>query len=326
MEGAAYKLNEYQITEDEGGLLWWKAHSGFGAQRRGMCLIHDDILIMGPCRHEETGFLKREFLDLLERLPLWDKTEYYCFASELLDVASGRSLDQNFLEQVPFPVNLASTPAGPTTDASPGTFRLDKYQIKVTADGQIAWQSCGRLDRVLSGQCLIQSGVLFLGPEEREDDENGKAGFLKKLGTLPPWDRTKIWSRSLALRPCRAHPEKGRPIAGIEKEAQGQPEWESDHTLHEKPAEECAPRRSVQFRSLWSSRFRSFKKSLPYLYLPLVFRFRKQSWSVFRIAKLRLTWLILIVMAGLLLGLILSLHSVEERFHRFHSPEKHHRR
>src|SRR5512143_3333705 len=106
METAAYKLKQYRIIQDENCLLWWEMHYGFGVQRQGMCFIHNDILIIGPCTREEIGYLKREFLDGLEKLPLWNKTKYYCFASELLDVASGRSLNHYFLDQMSFSMNI----------------------------------------------------------------------------------------------------------------------------------------------------------------------------------------------------------------------------
>ena len=149
MKTAAYKLNEYRIIEDENGLLWWETHYGFGVQRRGMCFIHNDILIIGPCSHEEIGYLKGEFLDRLEKLPLWNKTKHYCFASELLDVASGRSLDQDFLDRMSFSVSIGSNRAGPILDRDPGTFRLEKYQITVATNGQVTWQSYGGMNKLL---------------------------------------------------------------------------------------------------------------------------------------------------------------------------------
>jgi hypothetical protein len=321
MKTAVYKLNEYRIIEDENGLLWWETHYGFGVQRGGMCFTHNDILIIGPYSHEEIGYLKGEFLDRLEKLPLWNKTKHYCFASELLDVASGRSLDQNFLDRIFCPASIGSNHAGPVLDGDPGTFRLEKYQITVATNGQVIWQAYGGMNRVFAGQCRIQSGVLFMGPEEQEKEEDCKGDFFKKLDTLPQWDRTRIWSRGLALRPCQASQQEVRPPASSDKDA-----WtrQGDHAINEKPAMECTQRLGSQIRSLFPSSFKSRKLSLPRLHLPLVFRLGKPSWHPFGKAKFRFIWIILLVFGGLLLGLILSLHSVKDRLHRFHSSEEHH--
>jgi len=78
METATYRLNEYRIIEHVNGLLEWETHYGFGAQQHGTCFIYNDILIIGPCSHEEVGYLKGEFLDRIEKLPFWNKTESYC--------------------------------------------------------------------------------------------------------------------------------------------------------------------------------------------------------------------------------------------------------
>jgi hypothetical protein len=316
---AAYKLNEYRIIEDENGLLRWETHYGFGVQRRGMCLIHDDILIIGPCSHEEIGYLKGEFLDRLEKLSSWNKTSYYCFASDLLDVASGRSLDQNFLDRMTFSVSISGNRAGPVLDGDHCTFRLEKYQITVATNGQVTWQAYGRMNRLLSGHCNIQSGVLFIGPEAQEKEIESKGDFFKKLDTLPRWDATKIWSRSLAFRPCHTLPQIAQLTDTIEKRTCRR----EGYARYEKFAME---RGLVgQLRIPLPSRFKFRKLSWPHLHLPLGFRLRKRSRPLFRKASFRLIWLILLVVGGLLLGLIVSLHSVKERFRRFHSPENHHR-
>ena len=320
METAAYKLNEFRIIEDENGLLWWETHYGFGVQRRGMCFIHNDILIIGPCTHEEIGYLKGEFLDLLEKLPLWHKTKHYCFASELLDVASGRSLDQDFLDRISFSVSIGSNRAGPIADGDPGAFRLGNYQITVTPNGEIAWQTHAGVDRVIAGQCTNQSGVLFIGSEEQEKERASKEDFFRKLDTLPRWDRTKIWSRCLALRPCHPFHQEAKPPAARHKDLGP---WESDHANEKHPLIYKQQLRS-EVRSSFPYRFRSCKFSWSRSHLHLPFRFGKQSWCLLRKVTFWSISLILLVIARLLVRLILSLHSVKDRLHRFHSSEEHH--
>jgi hypothetical protein len=324
MKTAAYKLDEYRIIEDESGRLRWETHFGFGVQQRGMCFIYEDILIMAPCSHDEIGYLKGEFLDRLEKLPLWNRTEHYCFSSDLLDVASGRSLDQNLLDQMFFLINRGSNRSEPVGCGDPGVFRLEKYRVTVATNGQVTWQASGGMNRVRSGQCIIHSGVLFIGPEEQDKGEENKRDFLRKLELLPRWDRTKSWSRSLALRPCHPWPQKRKPISTIEKDTWRQ--GDEGHASYEKPPRECTRRPGGQFRSLLSLCFRSRKISLPGLHLPEPVRSLQSLRYVSRGPKIRLIWLTLLVLAGMLFGVIISLHSAKERFHRFHPVEKHHHR
>ena len=77
----------------------WETHFNFGVQRSGKCYIFGNILIFGNWSHEESGYLQLEFSELLQKLPVWNRTHYYCFASELLDVSTGQSLTNDFLER-----------------------------------------------------------------------------------------------------------------------------------------------------------------------------------------------------------------------------------
>jgi hypothetical protein len=90
----SYRLKEYRITELSDGRLWWDTHSGFGTQIGGPCYVYGNILIIGRQGNEENGFLKLEFIESLKRLPRWNRTRYYCFASALLDVSSGRKIKE----------------------------------------------------------------------------------------------------------------------------------------------------------------------------------------------------------------------------------------
>jgi hypothetical protein len=73
---SVYRLGEYRITEDEHGLLRWETHFNFGVQRSGKCYIFGNVLILGNWSHEESGYLQLEFSELLQKLPIWDKTHY----------------------------------------------------------------------------------------------------------------------------------------------------------------------------------------------------------------------------------------------------------
>ena len=317
---ADYKLNEYRIKLDENGLLWWETHYGFGVQRCGMCFIYFDILIIGPCSQEKIGYLKGEFLDRLDKLLPWNKTKHYCFASELLDVISGRSLDQNFMDCMYSSLSIGSDGAGPILDGEPGAFRLGNYQITVTPNGEITWQTHGGMNRVIAGQCTSQSGVLFIGPEEQEKERASKEDFFKRLNMLPLWDRTKIWSRGLALRPCHPFQQEAKPPAARHKDVGV---WESDHANEKHPLMYKQQLRS-EVRNSFRHRFKSCKFSWSRSPLHLAFRFVKQSWHLLRKVTFWSISLILLVIAGLLAGLTWTLHSVKERLRRIHFSKKYH--
>ena len=319
MDKTIYQLGEYRITEHESGILWWETHHGLGEQRRGKCFIHDDILILGVSRHEDIGFLKLEFLDKLHKLPAWNKTRYYCFASELLDVASGLTLNDDLLDRIFSPARMNAPRAKPVTANGPGTFRLEKYQITVAADGQISWQADGGMNRQVGGQCIMKSGVLFIGSQEHDKGDQSKREFLAKLQELPKWDRTRIWGRTLALRVCEPASEGHWTITPHAHQG-----TRGDLALPEKHlvAYRCGSRRPL--RDLLPSGFKLGTPSVPLLHKPFGHGFRKPPWRLVHGAKLSLIWMISLVLAGLLLGLTLSLKGLEKGLHWFQSSEEHH--
>jgi hypothetical protein len=320
MKKTDYKLTEYRIYQDEGPLFWWETHCGFGVQQVGMCFIYHDLLILGPCSREEVGYLKREFLDRQEELEPWNKTKYYCFASELLDVVSGRSLDHNFVDWVYSPLGTSSDDAQPAMEGDPDNYRLDKYQITVAPNGEITWQMIGRMDRLLSGQCLIQSEVLFLGAEDQERKGWNAKEYSEKLDALARWNRTRIWSRSFALRPCHRLPQDLKPPASSRKIVRTEESGRADDKRRPFYKEQLRSR----IRRLWPRLFKASKFSWSDSGSHLASRFRKQSCRLFRQGKFWLIWLIFFVVAGLFVGLTLGLHSAKENLHRTHFFGKHH--
>ncbi len=214
IEEIAYRFGEYQIAEYDDGVLRWVAHHGFGEQRGGRCYIVGDILVIGQFVHEEIGYLKGEFLDRLEKLPVWNRTKFYCFASELLDVFSGKSSNQDCECQ-----RLLSTWGSnrsrwqPVGDEALGTFRLGKYRVTVASYSQISWQRLEGRDRIAGGQCTIHSGILFIGPKEYETVGRSWREFLSELNKIAPWNRTRIWSHGSCITPLSSlHHKRARPM------------------------------------------------------------------------------------------------------------------
>ena len=79
----SYKLGRYKIVESPGGGLWWESHFGFGSAQTGRCFVDGNILIIGPRDGEKPDYLKREFMEHLDKLPPWEKTKYYCLSHAL---------------------------------------------------------------------------------------------------------------------------------------------------------------------------------------------------------------------------------------------------
>lgn len=184
MKKESYRLGELRITSFEAGQLWWERHSAVGSELGGRCFMHKDLLIIGPCSSEEGGYLIGEFADDLRKLPLWNRTRYYCFISELLDAATGQKLSGSPIDL------LAKERRGP----GPGNFRLERYAIAVTREGKISWQTSGEGDRIAQGECVIESDVLFIGQEESNRPGQGKKDFMEWLGRLPLWGETLVWA------------------------------------------------------------------------------------------------------------------------------------
>ena len=88
----SYKLGRYRITESPDGRLCWESHSGFGNTRTGTCFIEGNILLIGPAEDEKPGFLKREFMEQLERFPAWEKTKYYCSSQAIYKCGTAERL------------------------------------------------------------------------------------------------------------------------------------------------------------------------------------------------------------------------------------------
>lgn len=195
-----YRLKEYRIREFADGSLAWNGHSGFGKQTGGQCFISGNILVMGARRPEENGFLKSEFLDKLRNLRLWNRTRYYCFAADLLEVDSGRRISDDRFQQLTFLPRDARTKSRANIPDALETFRLRQYQITISPDGKIFWKSSGGVNRIVGGLASIESDVLFIGPQTHYDDHQSKKAFLHTLRSKPEWDRTTFWCPSLVLR------------------------------------------------------------------------------------------------------------------------------
>ena len=301
-----YRLGEYRITVYDNGLLQWEKLFNFGVQRSGKCFILGNILIIGHWDHEEAGYLQLEFSEKLQKLPFWNKTLYYCFSSELLDVSTGQSLTNDFLER--YIALISSTGSKPLMNLSPGMFRLGRYQITIDDNGKVSWQTYEGLDRVVSGPCAVESGLLLIGPKEHDDSYLSKREFLKKLNQLPKWDKSVAWCRSLVLRTCQHKQSENSGSIAHNQDTM------DEHPFDEKPSVDA---------KLSASYLNQSKVSPERLLLP-DFNWLKAACRRIHKWKNWLKYLVPLVVVGLLLGLLIILFSVEKKSHDHHLFKKHH--
>jgi len=201
-------------------------HIALGAQRSGRCFIVGNILVIGPWDSEKAGYLKLEFNEHLMKLPTWDKTRYYCFASSLRKVGTEQSLESYLTEQL-FIDKMGMESVNIT---APGTFRLDRYKINVGENSIISWQTIGELNRTIGGRCFTESGILFIGPKENELDEaQSRKIFLNELKLLPKWDKTFAWGNYGSLRIC----EESKPRKSYK--AIWKPEYMKTYVTNNRP-------------------------------------------------------------------------------------------
>jgi hypothetical protein len=307
----SYRLSSYRITEYDNGVFWWETHFDFGKQRSGECFIHGNILIIKPWSNEKDGLLIGEFLDQLKKLPAWDKTLYYCFFSELLEVKTGGELRADLWKPKGSRMDNQTVEADGAAGLLPGSYRIDRYRITINDDGAISWQTPGGMNRIIGGPGLIESGILFLGPRVGGELKQSKLDFLYRLSRLPHWTTTIAWCRYPALRSCQEKKQVKSP-----KEISTQPKKLIDPVYLEHPS--ITPQ---------SPKMESSPKQPPYDFTLLKSLPSFSSW-LNKINRPKLSWpwpsgkkfwvpgLILFVLSGLIIMGIIAFHVLEEKFNR----------
>jgi hypothetical protein len=298
-----YRLGEYRIVEYDDILLTWEGHSALGDQCSGKCFICGDVFIIGQCDHRENGYLIGEFLEKLDKLPHWDKTKYYCFASSLQDVHSGKRLTTDFFGQHRFSANINNNELNSSNKVEQGTFSLGNYQLTMADNCMLSWQTPEGLNRIIGGQGFIESGILFIDAQDFEADGQSKREFLKKLANLPQWDKTFAWGHREALKNCTqaTETESSRTVVNPGKVIESRFSGNRPNAIYR-----AQYKKSIT--SLLSSSFGSLKTFFTSAYDR-------------RFCKKHLQSLSIIVM---LLVVVVLLFSSTKIFHWFHGHNKHH--
>jgi len=89
-EDRFYRLGQYKIIEKHNGALWWESYGGFSSVKGGKCFLEGDILFLEAGETREHGYLLLEFKEYLNKLPRWEKTEYYCPSYTMYSCKTGR--------------------------------------------------------------------------------------------------------------------------------------------------------------------------------------------------------------------------------------------
>ena len=105
---ASYKLGHYKIIQVVGGGLWWESHHALSDCQTGRCFIEGNILIIGPSESQRPGFLKREFMEHIDRLPTWRKTKYFCLSQTIYKCETGARMSLISKTERPIDVTLSS--------------------------------------------------------------------------------------------------------------------------------------------------------------------------------------------------------------------------
>jgi len=74
----SYRLGKFEIIEQMDGKLLWKSYSGRGTIKVGTSYVDGDILLFGRGEPEKTNIIKKDFLERLFLLPVWEKTKFLC--------------------------------------------------------------------------------------------------------------------------------------------------------------------------------------------------------------------------------------------------------
>ena len=316
---ASYHLSSYRINEYESGVLWWESHFDFGKQRSGECFIHGNILIIKPWIEEKDGLLIGEFLDQVRKLPFWNKTTYYCFASELLDSNTGRRLTAEQLKQISLPMKAQGSERDELMDLLPGSFRINRYCIAVSDDQTISWQTPKGMDKIIGGEGRIESGILFLGPMMGGEKRQNKQEFLLQISRLPQWTITNAWCRYSSLRFCREK-EKNKSAATI----LNPPKKSTDPNVRDHPSSSYQRQKKELPPEQLSSTFTTLKPLPSFSFWRNKLKWPKFSWPGFSNNKIWITGLIFFLFSGLIVALIIIFHELEEKSYRPYWYKKNH--
>lgn len=225
---ASYRLGPYRIIEDQYGPLRWESYFGFARTKAGRCFIAGNILFLEPFTQiDEPGYLIGEYKQLVDRLPQWTKTKYYCsfYTMKACDACTTPPL-KTIGTQTPAQMeavtnglqtqvtNALESAVNLSRHTKAVCYRLAHYKIIDNERGGLWWKNYAGLGRVKSGTCLLEGDILFIGHPENEE-VGARRKFVEHLRQLPKWQKTKYYCFRYTLQTC--NPGRARSSDAIGK-------------------------------------------------------------------------------------------------------------
>jgi hypothetical protein len=206
-----YRLEDYIIAEYDRFMYTWEMNMVLGQHRIGNCFMVGNLLILEPWSHEKEGCLMLEYHERLRKLPIWNKSQYYCFSPGLRNVSTGQPLSNYFNRQQ---VNKDKISIEPVKTLEPGSFRLARHKLIVEENGTVSWQVYEQLNKIRGGLCVIESGILFISSQNNEVYESqSKKEWVTQLRSMPKWDNTFAWGHWNILRDSVQEKEINKPVS-----------------------------------------------------------------------------------------------------------------
>ena len=212
---ASYRLGRYRIIEDQYGQLRWESYFCFARTKTGRCFIAGNILFLEPSTElTEPGYLIGEYKQLVDRLPQWTKTKYYCsfYTMKACDAGTTPPL-KTIGSQTPaqmetvtngLKAQVASRPeygVNLSRHTKADSYRLAHYKIIEYERGGLWWKTYSGLGHLKSGRCFVEGDILFIGHPENEE-AGARRKFVEHLRQLPKWKKTKYYCSRYTLETC----------------------------------------------------------------------------------------------------------------------------
>lgn len=212
---ASYRLGRYRIIEDQYGQLRWESYFGFARTKTGRCFIAGNILFLEPSTEiDEPGYLIGEYKQLVDRLPQWEKTKYYCSFYTMKACDAGTTLPLKTIgSQTPAQMealtnglktqvtNALESGVNLSRHTKAVCYRLAHYKIIDNERGGLWWKTYAGLGRLKSGTCFLEGDILFIGHPENEE-AGARRKFVEHLRQLPKWEKTKYYCFRYTLQTC----------------------------------------------------------------------------------------------------------------------------
>lgn len=212
---ASYRLGRYRIIEDQYGQLRWESYFGFARTKTGRCFIAGNILFLAPSTEiDEPGYLIGEYKQLVDRLPQWKKTKYYCSFYTMKACDAGTTLPLKTIgSQTPAQMealtnglktqvtNALESGVNLSRHTKAVCYRLAHYKIIDNERGGLWWKTYAGLGRLKSGTCFLEGDILFIGHPENEE-AGARRKFVEHLRQLPKWEKTKYYCFRYTLQTC----------------------------------------------------------------------------------------------------------------------------